>query len=83
MRQRLASWFSQLSVWIAGGRFVSLLFPRGALLARAIQLINEVELVHNGGEARRHQVYAALIKQFPSDTKPSIALAIELAIQER
>ena len=32
------------------------------------------------GEAKRHQVYAALIKSFPNRSKREIALAIEAAL---
>lgn len=34
------------------------------------------------GEAKRHQVYARLIKQFPEARKKDLALAIELAVQD-
>ena len=35
------------------------------------------------GEYKRHQVYAKLIRLFPSQAKSDLALAIELAIQRR
>lgn len=34
------------------------------------------------GEAKRHQVYALLIKQFPEARKKDLSLAIELALQD-
>ena len=34
------------------------------------------------GEARRHQVYARLIKQFPEARKKDLSLAIELALHD-
>ena len=33
------------------------------------------------GEAKRHQVYARLIKQFPEANKRDLALAIELSLK--
>lgn len=33
------------------------------------------------GEAKRHQVYAKLIKQFPDVPKRDLAMAIELAVR--
>ena len=34
------------------------------------------------GEAKRHQVYARLIKQFPEARKKDLSLAIELALHD-
>jgi hypothetical protein len=58
-----------------------LLVPRDALYAQACALVALVESTHGNGEARRHQVYAALLKRFPERTKRDVALAIEAAVR--
>lgn len=54
----------------------------GPLLARAVALVAEQEArwPDRDGEAKRHQVYAALIKAFPGESKRVIARAIEDAL---
>jgi hypothetical protein len=49
----------------------------------AAALINATELKHptQSGEFKRHQVYAALIKQHPSTARRDIGWAIEQAIR--
>ena len=50
------------------------------IFQRALILTREVEttLIGGGGEAKRHFVYARLLKEFPN--KREAALAIELAL---
>ena len=50
------------------------------LLARAKQLVGTFNDVEGSGEYKRHQVYARLIKEFPTYQHRHIALAIEIAI---
>jgi hypothetical protein len=51
---------------------------------RAIVLVRQFESVPQSGEFKRHQVYAQLLKEFPSVAKHKVSLAIEQAIsQER
>ena len=47
---------------------------------RALQLTQDANTVLSGGEAKRHLVYAKLIKDFPATSKRDLALAIELAL---
>lgn len=51
---------------------------------RAITLIQQQDEEHPGphqGEAKRHRVYAQLIKEYPWTSWADVALAIEVAIQ--
>jgi hypothetical protein len=50
------------------------------VLDRATHLIGDAETHSMGGEAKRHAVYARLIKDFPTVNKRELALAIELAL---
>ena len=54
--------------------------PEGPILTRAIELV----LAHMNepmtGEAKRHAVYARLIKDFPSTLKRELAQSIEAAL---
>ena len=50
------------------------------VLARATELARDADTTLTGGEAKRHQVYARLIKDFPITPKRELALAIELAL---
>ena len=50
------------------------------VLERATQLTQDADTSLTGGEAKRHQVYARLIKDFPMTPKRELALAIELAL---
>ena len=47
---------------------------------RAGELAEDADTTLSGGEAKRHQVYAKLIKDFPIVSKRELALAIELAL---
>lgn len=50
------------------------------VLDRAGVLTRDADTTLSGGEAKRHQVYARLIKDFPAVDKRELALAIELAL---
>ena len=54
------------------------------LLRRAHELSYDMESKYAGGfgEAKRHEVYARLTKEFPQDTRRNIGLAIELSLPE-
>ena len=47
---------------------------------RAKTLTADADTTLSGGEAKRHAVYARLIKDFPMSTKRELGLAIELAL---
>ena len=51
------------------------------LLAAAERETARAEGLDASGEYRRHSVYAALLRQFPSASKRDLALAIELALR--
>lgn len=48
--------------------------------ARALCALQDRDWPDRSGEAKRHQVYAALLKLFPSRTKREISKAIEDAL---
>lgn len=50
------------------------------LLARAKALTDEVETAEASGEYKRHQVYARLIKEFPSTPRRALSKAIEAVL---
>lgn len=52
------------------------------VLARAVALTREQESrwPERSGEAKRHQVYALLLKEFPDTSKRSVSRAIEDAL---
>ncbi len=50
--------------------------------AKSLALPFEQDKTGMSGEAKRHQVYARLIKDFPESTRKDIALAIELAMRK-
>lgn len=50
------------------------------VLTRALTLTRDADTTLTGGEAKRHHVYARLIKDFPMIPKRELALAIELAL---
>jgi hypothetical protein len=51
-----------------------------AVFARATELTGDADTTLTGGEAKRHAVYARLIKDFPTTTRRELGLAIELAL---
>ena len=50
------------------------------LLKRAVMLTQDVEHIHLSGEAKRHQVYARLIKEFPDVARRQLSRTIEEAL---
>ena len=50
------------------------------VLFRARMVSEEANTVLSGGEAKRHYVYARLMKDFPATDRRTLALAIELAL---
>jgi hypothetical protein len=85
-RQIGARWLRSLANWSdppvmrPPGPFVILTVPRDALLRRAVALTREFATWDASGEAKRHQVYAQLQKEFPTRPHREIALAIEAAL---
>ena len=76
MAKRLARLFRRVAEWLDP-------HYNPALLSRARELTKLAEETHVGsgfGEARRHQVYARLIKEFPSWSRRAISLVIEAAL---
>ena len=50
------------------------------LLIRTKELVAQFDPVDGSGEYKRHQVYARLIKEFPTAQRRHLALAIEIAL---
>ena len=55
-------------------------WPPHRVIASAKVLCAAQELVEGSGEYKRHQVYAKLIKEYPTISKRTLGLAIELAL---
>ena len=53
------------------------------MMARVHELVSQVAPRDMGGEAKRHTVYAQLIKDYPDIAKRELALAIEIALAEK
>lgn len=51
------------------------------LLIRAVALVSEPFPPAMSGEARRHRVYAQLLKDYPTQPKQDVGFAIELALR--
>ena len=49
---------------------------------RTRQLVKEYDSLNESGQYKRNQIYARLIKEFPSKLKHEIGLEIELAVGE-
>lgn len=62
------------------GRMATAATVDAAILARAKGLTQDADTLLTGGEAKRHFVYARLIKDFPTTARRELALAIELAL---
>lgn len=50
------------------------------LLARTRELVTKHDEFDHSGEAKRHAVYAQLLKEFPTARKRDVALAIEIVL---
>lgn len=80
MRLWVAAKAQQLANWCDPTRVV-LTIADGPLLSRARGWVVWAERHFDNGEARRHQVYARLLKEFPDTPKREIALAIEASVR--
>lgn len=87
---RLRSLLVSLGLWIASlGGWTLTECPRAhldvpaALRARIEALTGLQEIPGLSGEAKRHQVYARLIKDFPEIPRKALALAIEVILSGR
>jgi hypothetical protein len=58
----------------------ALSIPDGPYILRALELVKQFDKEEQGGEWKRHQVYARLLREFPEVAKPILGAAIELAI---
>jgi hypothetical protein len=76
VRTTLAAWLRRLAAWIDEPP------PLDALAERAYALVRheESQNPHSSGESKRHQVYARLIKEFPTRSKRVLSRAIEDAL---
>jgi len=76
VRTALAAWLRRLAAWI------DVPAPLDALAERSYFLVRhqESQNPHSAGESKRHQVYARLIKEFPTRSKRELARAIEDAL---
>lgn len=75
----------KLALWLLkryAEEHLHLLVPQDALLASAKDLVQaqQAQYPERSGEAKRHQVFAALLKDFPDAKARSVALAIEAAL---
>lgn len=77
MAAKLAGWLRLLADWLDPVQS-----PDGELLARARRLVTLAEARFGGGygEAKRRDVFAQLMKEFPSATKRLISQVIEDAL---
>ena len=85
--QRFALWLLRITGYqypVATVEKIVYHFPEVSdeLLAEAKKLCSALKDWDASGEAKRHQVYAKLIKQFPQEKKQNLALAIELAVRD-
>jgi hypothetical protein len=68
--------------WLEGQAVAVLIVPADALLERATILTQAQRgIPGRAGEAKRHQVYARLIKEFPNRDHRDMARAIEAALE--
>lgn len=80
LKARIVGWLRSLAAWLEGGECLILYVPKDALYMRAVVLCAEAESYGTAGEQRRHQVYARLLKEFPTRSKRTVALAIEAGL---
>lgn len=82
MRRWLADLLRRVARWLEHAS-VELVVPQDALYADAVRLVAEWEtrLGSGFGEAKRHQVLAALQKVQPGRAIQDLALAIEAAVR--
>ncbi len=75
-------WLARLGGWELPAPSAPAPLVPGPVLAQARALTWAIDASPMGGEAKRHAVYAQLIKLFPAVSKRDLALAIELALKE-
>jgi hypothetical protein len=75
MKLRFAKWLRALADLLDPPPDTMLLQVADHLCA-----FQEKNYPERGGEAKRHQVYAALLKMFPDRTKRNVARAIEAVL---
>lgn len=82
MRARVVRWLRACAAWVEGDAAAMrvLYVPVDAVLQRAAVLCDEQADRDVSGESKRHQVYARLLKEFPTRNRRAIALAIEAAL---
>lgn len=74
MRMRLVGWLRRCADWLEG-RAPSDVIVRARVLVR-----EQYGVAGRSGEAKRHQVYAALIKHFPAHDHRQLSRAVEDAL---
>jgi hypothetical protein len=72
----IKSFLTRLGLWIARLGY----WPSQTLIDRAAVLCQKWQKADATSEYKRHQVYAAMIKEFPQVPKRQIGLAIELSL---
>lgn len=80
LKARIIGWLRAFASWWEGYEHVTVYVPKDALYDRAKVLCLEQEPAETAGEAKRHQVYARLLKEFPTRNKRAVALAIEAGL---
>lgn len=77
MRLTLIRWLKALTAWLEGppGESTDVIVEYARTLVR-----HQVVYRDRSGEAKRHQVYAYLIKAFPEESKRRLSRAIEDAL---
>lgn len=80
-RVSLAQWLRAVAAWLdpAGGSV--LVVPHDPLYFAACVLVAGIDNRQESAEWKRHQVYAALLKEFKDASARDIALAIEAAVR--
>lgn len=80
LRRTLARWLRALATWVD----VPPALPADAVLTLARTLVQEQETrwPDRSGEAKRHQVYAALLEMFPATPKRTLSRVIEAALED-
>lgn len=74
MRLRLIRWCRQFAIWLEGP------YPEKILALARCLVQSQAAFPDRSGEAKRHQVYAALIKAFPETEKRQLSRIIEAAL---
>lgn len=78
IRLWLVEWLYRIAAWIDIPSPEAP--PPDGLFQRAVVLVRDADKLDGSGEAKRHQVYARLIKEFPARSKRDISLSIEAGL---